>query len=503
MSLLGIDIGTTGCKAAVFTIQGEMLALAYEEYDILRPQPGWAELDAEEVWGKVKAVIRRVALQSSHDPITALSVSSLGEALVPVTAARQILGRSILNFDVRGAEYLPPLAERIENHFLYSINGNILGNHYGLTKLMWQRDHMPELYRRADKFLPWSSFIAFMLGADPVVDYSLANRLLLFDLEQQAWSPEILAISGLDSDRLPALAASGTTIGAVTPGLTDELGLPPNVAIVTGAHDQCANAVGCGVIQPGLAVLGMGTFMCLTPVFQTHQEPSGMIRRGLNTEHHAIPGQFVSFIYNQGGSLVKWFRDTFAGADVRAARQAGRDIYAELFAEMPAGPSPVIVLPHFSVTGPPGFIADSAGVVVGLKLETGRGAILKGILEGTSYYLKECIDSLPGTGIEVAELRATGGGSKSAAWVQLCADIFERPIWQPRVLEAGALGAAILAGVGQGVFVDFAAAVEAMIRLVRSFEPDLHRSQGYAVNYAKYRQLWPAIREFMQPTAGG
>jgi hypothetical protein len=196
MSLLGIDVGTTGCKAAAFSEEGALLASAYEEYDLYRPQPGWAELDPEHVWDKIQATVRRVSGATSSDPIQALAVSSLGEAMVPVTADRRIVGPSIIaNFDLRGEEYLEPLRVHLDDETLYGITGNRLGRNYSLPKLGWIRQHQPELYRKADKFLLWGSFVSYMLGARPAVDYSLANRTLLFDLEHETWSPEILNLT--------------------------------------------------------------------------------------------------------------------------------------------------------------------------------------------------------------------------------------------------------------------------------------------------------------------
>lgn len=498
MSLLGIDVGTTGCKAALFSAEGRLLASVYEEYDIQRTRPGWAELDAVAVWAKVKRMIAQVVSRSSSDPVQALAVSSLGEATVPVTEDRQVLGPSILNFDVRGEEYLEHLSNALTNERLYRINGNTLGNHYGLTKLIWIKEHQPQLYERAHKFLLWGSFVSFMLGAEPVVDYSLANRTLLFDLDREAWSDELLALAGLDCSKLPNAVPSSTVIGTVSKRLASELGLPSNVLIVTGAHDQCANAVGCGVIEEGHAVYGMGTFICITPVFSQRREPVVMIERGLNTEHHAVPGRYVSFIYNQGGSLVKWFRDTFAAAEHRQAEEAGRDVYPDLLAEIPARPSDIMVLPHFATTGPPEFISDSCGVIAGLRLETSRGDILKGILEGITFYLKECVELLPPTGIEIADYRAVGGGSKSDAWIQLCADIMGRPFVRPKITEAGALGAAIIAGVGSGVFPSYEAGVEAMVSLERTFEPNPQQQKLYESRFEKYRKLWPLMKEYLR-----
>jgi xylulokinase len=501
MSLLGIDVGTTGCKAGVFSTDGRLLASAYDEYDIQRPQPGWAELDACDVWERVKRTIRQVAPSAASDPITALAVSSLGEAVVPVSADREILAPSILNFDARGEEYLADLSRGLTNEHLYRINGNTLGNHYSLTKLKWIKNHQPELYERGFKFLLWGSFVSFMLGAEPVVDYSLANRTLLFDVDAGTWSDELLNIAGLGRAKLPDTAPSGTVIGNVSDRVADELGLPRGVAIVTGAHDQCANAVGCGVIREGRGMYGMGTFICIVPVFTERRAPAVMIPRGLNTEHHAAPGKFVNFIYNHGGSLVKWYRDTFAAVERKHAQQTGRDIYADLLAEMPPGPSSVMVLPHFSTTGPPEFVSDSSGVFVGLKLETTRGDILKGIVEGVTFYLKEVVDTLPAAGITIEDYRAVGGGSKSDAWIQISADILGRPFVRPQIAEAGILGAAILAGTGRGIFPSLASAVETMVKLERTFEPDARKEKLYAERFEQYKRLFPLMRGYLRDVA--
>jgi xylulokinase len=498
MSLLGIDAGTTGCKAAVFSLDGTLLASAYDEYDVQRPNPGWAELDSEQVWTKIKNVIRQVALAGHSEPITALAVSSMGEAFVPVSAHRHPLGPSLLNFDVRGEAYLPDLSASLTKEQLYGINGNTLGNHYSLTKLMWLRDHEPELWQQTDTFLHWSGFISFMLGGEPAVDFSLANRTLLFDIDRGDWSQDLLDWAGIDRSKLPKAVPSGTVIGTVDSEIAGELGLPAGIQIVAGAHDQCSNAVGCGVVAEGQAVYGMGTFLCTTPVFSSRRDPSTMIARGLNTEHHAVPGSYVSFIYNSGGSIVKWFRDTFAAADRRLALESGRDVYTDLFAEIIPGPGKVLVLPHFDLTGPPDFIGDSYGVIAGLRLETSRAEILKGIIESTAFYLKECIDSLPGTGIEIEGYRAAGGGSKSDIWIQTSADILNRPFIRPAVTEAGALGAAIIAGVGSGTLSTFQDGVDAMVKVDRVFEPNPAHQALYQDRYLLYRQLWPLMAAYLR-----
>jgi xylulokinase len=508
MSFLGIDVGTTGCKASVFSATGESLSSAYDEYDMVRPRPGWLELDPNEVWSKIRGTIGRAVKDAAQprgargvgarDTVTALAVSSMGESMVPVSRDRRILGNSLLLIDSRGEEYLPLLSSGIGVEKLYRINGNVLGIQFSLPKLMWIRDNTPEVYAGAWKFLLWSGFVAFMLGGEPTVDYSLANRTLLFDVDSCAWSKEVAAIAGIDLDKLPDPVPAGTRIGTVSAAIAAELGLSKDTAIVAGAHDQCANALGCGVTDAGVGMSGMGTYLTIVPVFTGRKPPEVMMRWGLNTEHHAAPGRFVSFIYNQGGLLVKWYRDTFARAEKLAAEKEGRDIYTQLMGEIPADPSGVFVLPHFTVTGPPEFVTDSSGVIVGLTLGTTRGDILKGIMEGVVFYHKTVVDSVADAGITLRELRAVGGGSKSDAWLQVSADILGMPMIRTRVSEAGSLGVAILAAAGTGAFGSVEEGVQAMVSLGERFEPRPGVQRVYAERFQKYRQLWPLMKDYLR-----
>ncbi len=489
MSLLGIDVGTTGCKAVLFSDEGPILGSAYAEYDIKRPQPGYMELDAQRVWEAVKATLRKAFSSAGREPCRALSVASMGEAFVPVSAGRQILGASILLSDRRGAEYVDGLHRSLSDEECYRISGNPVGAQYGLPKLMWIKEHQPDLYRDTYKFLNWAGFVAYMLGAGPRVDYTLANRDLLFDIRSADWSPKLLSASGIDRDKLPDCVAPGAALGAIAPATASELGLPPSTMIVAGTHDQCANALGCGVISPGQAMYGMGTFPTIVPVYSELPDPSRMVRFGLNTEHHAIAGRFVSFLYHMGGATIKWYRDTFAASEHRAARERGGDVYEQLFSELPAEPGPLMVLPHFSPMGPPDFLSDSSGVIVGLKSHTQRGAILKAILEANAFALKISVDNLASVGVALEGFAAVGGGSRSEAAVQLCADIFDRPFTRPNVTEAGALGAAILAGVASGVYPSAEAAVRQLVRVERRFEPDPKAALRYRELYEKFREL--------------
>jgi len=499
MSLLGIDIGTTGCKTAAFSEAGLCLATAYREYPMVHPRKGWAELDSAGVWQCVKAAIGEVATKTSNDSVTALSVSSIGEAMTPVSADREILANSILCTDVRGSEYVNALKEEISQDDFFRINANIFGVHYSLPKLCWIRDHQPELWGQADKFLLWGDLIAYMLGGDPMTSFSHASRTLLFDIRRETWAPRLLEFSKIDDAKLPEPVPSGTAAGTVAASIASELGLGKGVKIIVGGHDQCCNALGAGIVTAGKAVCGVGTLECITPVYDHIPDAQAMLAGGLNVEHHVLPGLYVSFVFNQSGLLVRWFRDTFAAADAKLLTDAS-DIYDVLASEMPTEPTKLFTLPYFELTGPPEFVRDASGVITGLRTTTTRGEILKSIMESATYFLAEAIGPLKGLGIDTSEFVATGGGAKSDSWLQIKADIFGVPFVRPRITECAALGAAILAGSGTKRFTDHQQAVSQFVARDRVFEPDPHRRAIYAERLAQYRKLFPLLRQFLRET---
>ncbi len=496
MSLLGLDIGTSVCKGAAYSLEGEMLAYSFREYPTLHPQPGWAELDSRQVWAAIQKVISELARQTSHDPIRALSMSTMGEAMVPVSAEREILGNSILFMDNRGAEFSDELEARLGQERFYEINPNILGPQYSLPKLKWIQSHQPELYENADKFLLWGDFTAFLLGADPLTSYSHANRTLLFDIRREQWSTEILELSGIDKALLPMPAASGTIAGTLDHKIAENLGLTPGIPIVVGGHDQCCNSLGAGICEAGKAVCGIGTVECITPSYDRIPDPARMLQAGLNVEHHVLPGLYVSFIYNQAGALIKWFRKTFASADQQLWGRE-RDLYDMLSGEMPSEPTSLLMLPYFEPTGTPHFISDASGAILGLKSSTTRGEILKSFMECETLYFMESLLILKELGIDTSEFTATGGGAKSDAWLQIKSDIFGVPFIRPKVVESGTLGAAMLAGIATGALTNAQEAITCFVKAEKRFEPNMLHHEIYQEKYQKYCRLYPSLKHLL------
>jgi xylulokinase len=496
MSLLGLDIGTSVCKGTAYSLDGNVIAASSREYPTLHPQPGWAELDSRQVLSCVKDVITELGINTKKDPVTAISMSNMGEAMTPVSRDREILGNSIMFMDTRGTEYAEELKEKIGQERFYSINPNILGHNYSLPKLKWIQEHQPEVFTKTYKFLLWGGFVAYMLGCEPFTNYSVANRTLLFDIRREAWSDEILDVAGIDKALLPTLVPSGTIAGTLSAEIASELSLPHNVTVVVGGHDQCCNSLGAGIYEAGKAVCGIGTVECITPTYDHIPDARQMLATGLNVEHHVLPGLYVSFIYNQAGTLIKWFRDTFASADRTLIDPD--DIYNVLAQEMPAEPTSLLTLPYFEPTGTPHFIMDASGVILGLKTSTTRGEILKSLMECETLYFLESILTLKELGIDTSEFIATGGGAKSDDWLQIKADIFGVPFVRPRVVEAGTLGAAMLAGVATGAFNNVQEAIDCFVTQDKCFEPNLRRHAIYQEHYQKYTQIYPALHHLLR-----
>jgi xylulokinase len=493
VSLLGVDIGTTMCKSAAFSVDGRCMGTSSREYRTLNLGPGRAELDSRDVWQKVCQTIREVAVLSAHDPITAMCVSSVGEAVVPVSRGREILGNSILCSDTRGVEYAESLRNEIGQEAFYRINPNLIGPQYSLPKLLWLRDHQKDLFDRADLFLLWGDLVGFLLGCEAVTNNSLANRTLLLDLDRNDWSDSLLNWSGLPREKLGRVVPGGTVVGAISDSAAELLGLPRGVRVVAGGHDQCCNSLGCGCIEPGKAVCGMGTYECITPAFARVADPLAMLKENLNIEHHVLGDLYVAFLFNQAGALVKWFRDTFAAADASDAE----GIYAKLNAEMPAGPTGLLVLPHFEAPLWPRYMPDTSGVIVGLHTSTQRGEILKAIMECETFYFVESIEALRRMGIDLKGFVAAGGGAKSDRWLQIKADIFGIPFVRLRNSEGGLAGAAMLAGIATGLYKSPADAVTAFVHQDRTFEPDGRTHELYRAKYDLYRELYPATSSLL------
>lgn len=493
MSLMGIDVGTTGCKVVAFDEAGAVLAQAGREYPLISPQPGWYELDPNQVWAFVCDCLREVNRQLARDPVTALSLSSQGEAMTPITRDGKVLANSPISSDSRNRKQTAEMESALGVERIYQLTGQPMGAIYTLPKILWWRDNAPEILERAWKFLCYVDLVAFRLGVEPAIDHSMAARTLAFDVHELDWSDELLEAGELRRDQLARPAPSGTVIGEIPRALADDLGFKGSVKVVTGGHDQPAGALGAGVLEPGRAMLSIGTTEALVTV--TSRPRMKMLDYHLSCYPHAAPGLFITLGGNQtGGRLLRWYRDELAAAERGIAEASGRDVYDVIIEQTDDAPGRLLLLPYFVGSGTMYDDSTATGALIGLTFDTKRADIVRAILEGLTYEQALVIRRLNEIGVEISHLTAIGGGSRSASWMQIKSDITGLPVSVIHTSEAASLGVAMLAGWATGVYASLAEAAEQLIKVRQTFMPRAELSAHYQRQLTIYGDLYQALR---------
>jgi xylulokinase len=377
---------------------------------------------------------------------------------------------------------------------LFHITGMPLHPMYTVNKLMWLRQHEPDTFGDAHRFLCMPDFLFHQLGLPPAMDYSLAARTMAFDVTRLAWSEEILELAQLEAGRLSRVLPSGSLLGEVAAPVAEELGLARGAVGVVGGHDQPSGSLGCGVIAEGIAMDSTGTVECVAVASPKLVLEAELLESNLPSAPHTVPGMYLVLGYTStGGALLRWYRDNFALAEQHQAQQTGQDVYDLILTQAVEGPSPVLILPHFFGSGTPWLDTASKGAMLGLDLSTSRGQIIKGMLDGVTYETKLSLDAMETAGIALRELRAIGGGAKSPRWLQTKADIFGKPVVAMDVSEAACLGVTILAGVATEAFASIEDGVARMVRVKRTYQPDMAMHARYMEKAQLFAQVYPTL----------
>jgi xylulokinase len=495
MSLLGLDIGTTGVKAVAFREDGACLSSAYREYDLTSPRPGLLELDPHVVLRAVREVTGQVSAELRRDPPRSIAACTMGEAAVPVDAQHRPVGNAIAGFDSRGEEEAAQIREKLSDEEVFSITGHTINGAYTLFKVLWRRRHDPELFRRAKKFLCFGDFTVASMGLPPRTEHSIASRTLAFDVHRRVWSDRILAAAGLDAGIWAPPAAPGEPLGELG---SNDFGLPPGCVVAAGLHDQPAGILGSAV-RPGESMLATGTVICLGVRLKRRPEAEVMIPSNLCYYPTFGTEQYISIAYNfTGGSLLKWYRDRLGGEEVAEAKRRGVDPFEVICEALPEAPTRLMVLPHFATTGTPWLDAKARGAVLGLSLATTRKEIVKAVLEGVVYEVKLNSEILAQAGVEIAQYRAIGGAARSPVWMQIAADILDRPVAILGGREVAALGAALMGARASGLLKtegDVQSFAERCAHVKAVFEPRREHARRYAERFAVYRDVYPRTRD--------
>lgn len=497
--LIGVDIGTSGTKTVLFDATGREVASASQEYPLYQPQNGWAEQEPVDWWQAAAATIRAALEKGGVDAKDVKGVGLAGQmhGLVMLDEAGEVLRRAILWCDGRTGEECRELTERVGKERLIAITANPALAGFTGGKILWVRKHEPALYAKCRHILLPKDYIRYKLTGEFATEVSDASGMNLLDVPSRCWSKEVLGALNIDEGLLARVFESPEVTGAVSKEAAALTGLCPGTPVVGGAGDNAAAAVGTGVVKTGRAFTTIGT----SGVVFAHADSVTIDPLGrVHTFCHAVPGSWAVMSCTLAAGLsLKWFRDTFCRAEIETATGMGVDPY-ELMnvqaARSPIGANRLLYLPYLMGERSPLLDENARGAFIGLSAMHTKYDLLRAVMEGVAYSQRQCLDVLRGMRISFSEMLACGGGGRSAFWRQMLADVYGCPVSTIASSgESAALGAAILAGVGAGVYSSVQAGCDALIRTNEPQLPDAARGAQYEPYYRLFAGLYPALRE--------
>ncbi len=493
MKLMGIDVGTTGTRAVILDEKGSVISSATAEHDAFSsPQTGWAEQDANDWWRAAREAIR-LALKkadASGDEIKCVGLTGQMHGAVLLDDRDEPLRPSIIWCDQRTGDECREITERVGARRLIELTCNPALTGFTLPKLLWVRKHEADIWRKTRLILLPKDFIRLRLTGEKSTDVADASGTLLFDVRSRRWSVEMMAEMGIDERMLPTIFESIEVSGRVSKEGALETGLTEDTPVVAGAGDQAAGAIGMGIVRAGTVSATIGTSGV---VFAATDHPALDPQGRVHTFCHAVPeGWHVMGVTQAAGLSLRWFRDRLgAGAD------DGRDPYERLCEEaekVPAGADGVLWTPYLMGERTPHLDPDARAALVGLSATHTRSHIIRAILEGVAFSLRDTFEIFREMEVPMSGVRLGGGGARSRLWRQIQADVYGRMVETIEAEEGAAYGAALLAGAGSGRWPSVEAACSEVVRAAEKIEPDPENMALMNRQYEKFRAIYPALR---------
>ena len=494
--ILAHDLGTTGNKATLYDQQGLLRGSAFCAYDTDYPHNNWAEQDPEDWWNAVCTSTRELLQETgvSAGEVAGIVFSGQMMGCVPLDRNARPLRKAIIWADQRAVKQVRWLEQRISGEEVYRITGHRLGASYSLSKILWLRDHQPEIYRATYKFVHAKDAIIARLTGNFVTDLSDASGMNLLDLERGSWSERLLEAAELDPAQLPELRHSTDVAGEVRPEVAEEIGLAAGTPVITGGGDGACASAGAGVVSEGPAYnyIGSSSWIGIAsakpiydPDFKTF------------TFAHVVPGLFMPIGTMQtAGAAYQWTRDQLCPAEAQAAESLGISAYElmNLKAESsPAGANGLIFLPYLMGERSPRWNPEARGAFIGLTIRHTRADMIRAVLEGVTLNLRVILDALRSQGAEIEVMRVIGGGARGRFWNQILADVYGLPVHRLSILEeATSMGAALIGGVGIGLYPDFSM-IEKMNQTAAIIEPDPTAQAAYDRIYPIFDAAYDAL----------
>jgi len=492
--VLGIDVGTGGTRAIVVDGSGVVAGAATGEHQpFASPQHGWAEQQPED-WWRACGIAVPEALQCAGvtaDQIACVGFSGQMHGAVLLDAADRVLRPALIWCDQRTAAECAQLNSQLGEQKIIELTSNPALTNFTLTKLLWVRNHEPAIWQRFRRFLLPKDYVRLRLTGEHAIDAADASGTLLLDVAERKWSQEMLAATQLDPSSLPQLHESPEVCGRVNAAGAQHTGLRAGTPVVAGAGDQAAGAVGLGVVEAGTIHATIGTSGV---VFASTDRPALDARGRVHTFCHAVPGRWhVMGVTQAAGLSLRWFRDTFG--------YTGSDSYDRITSEataVPAGSEGVLWAPYLMGERTPHLDPNARAALVGLAASHTRGHIVRAILEGVAFSLKDSFQILEEMRVPVRAVRLGGGGARSLLWRQIQADVYEQAVEILAVEEGAAYGAALLAGVGAGIWPDVDAACKSAVKVQAKVGPRPENFPLLRQQYEAYRRVYPALRKIQE-----
>ncbi len=494
--LMGIDLGATGIKVAAFGLDGKLVASASRRNGpIQQPggEEGWLTWDADGIWNSVCECSREVVgTLASAEQVRGISVSGFGVDGAAVDENGKLLYPLSSWHDTRNLAETEWLLTQIEPYDLYEITGF---HNYGMqtvNRLRWLKVHEPEVLKKAHRYLMTQDFLVNRLSGEFTTEVTMASTTAMLDIDEDKWSDRILGIIGVDKDIFPEISQSGKQIGAVTKEASGKTGIPVGTPVATGGHDCEIGALGAGVTDPETFVDITGTWEMIIATLDSFTPNKALFDAGIDWERHCLPGQYLCQSLMIAGGVVEWVAKNMF-ADV-----AGDSLYATMIEEAQTygpGAGSVAVLPSFVRGAGPFQAYSSLGTMLGLTTTTTRGQIIRAVFESTCYQLARQIKVIEeNTGAVCKRMRTLGGVQKNEFWLQMKADVTGLPVEVTDNPEVTLLGAAILAGIGAGIYNDADSALGGMSFPLKSYEPNMDHHADYQAWYDKvFASIAPSL----------
>ncbi len=483
-AIIGVDIGTTGCRAVIYLTDGTALASCSTEYPMYTPHMAWAEQDADEIYQAFRQVVSCAVREAKLQPqdIAGIAFSSVFHSLVAVDAKGQALSRLLIWADNRSQQYCEQLKRQYDAQHIYANTGCPVHPMYWLSKIIWFRNEQPQVFQQAAKFISIKEYILHRLCKKFIVDRSLASGTGLYNIHKRQWDDELLAIAGISEEKLSTVVPTTYVETGILAEIASELGLDPQTPVVIGAGDGVLANVGSGAVNAGQLTATIGTSGAVRVITDAPRvDPKGRTWCYNLTDQHWVIGGAI----NNGGIALRWARDKFALPEQHVAEKLGLNTYEILSryaSQKPVGSDGLIMLPFFAGERAPYWNANARGVLFGLNLNHGKRHIIRATLEGIVYRMFSIFSALEEVSGNVEEIRVGGSFTQSPEWVQIMADVFGRTIAVPDEPEGAAFGAAILGMVALGMIPDINR-VLTIVKIKKIYQP-------VTANHEKYRQLF-------------